>query len=69
MIGLSEFWGNGFRSEDLILLCFCLQMLSSKMLKPNNETCLKCEYQLKEKTISREKILQLIKKAFFEKWI
>ena len=39
------------------------------MLKPNNEICLKCEYQLKQKTISIEKILQLMKSAFFEKWI
>ena len=30
-------------------------MLNDKMLKPNNEICLKCEYQLKQKTISREK--------------
>ena len=36
------------------------------MLKPNNEICLKCEYQIKKKTISREKILQLIKSSFFE---
>ena len=26
-----------------------------------------CKYQLKQKTVSREKMLQLIKKAFFEK--
>ena len=37
VIGLSEFWGSGLRCEDLILLCFCLQMLNYKMLKPNNE--------------------------------
>ena len=69
MIGLSEFWRSCFRCEDLILLFFCLQIGNDKMLKPNNEICLKSKYQLKQKTISREKILQLIKIAFFEKWI
>ena len=69
LIGLLEFWGSGFRCEDRILLCFCLQIGNDKMLKPNNEICLKSKYQLKQKTISREKILQLIKIAFFEKWI
>ena len=34
------------------------------MLKPNNEICLKYKYQLKQKTISREKMLLLIKSAF-----
>ena len=48
---------------------FYLQMLNDKMLKPNNEICFKCEYQLKQKIISREKMLQLIKCAFLEKWI
>ena len=33
------------------------------MLKPNNEICLKCECQLKLKTISKEKMLQLIKSS------
>ena len=33
------------------------------MLKP------KREYQLKQKIISREKMLQLKTRAFFEKWI
>ena len=37
------------------------------MLKPDNEIYLKFEYQLKQKTISREKMLQMIKSAFFEK--
>ena len=37
IIGLSEFWGSGFRCEDLLLSCFCLQMLNNNMLKPNNE--------------------------------
>ena len=40
----SEFWGKGFRCEDLILLHFCLQVLNDKILKPNNKTCLKWEY-------------------------
>ena len=31
-----EFQGRGFRCEDLILLCFCLQMLDYKMLKPRS---------------------------------
>ena len=44
-------------------------MINVKLLKPNNEICLKSEYQFKQKTISRQKMLQLIKKAFFEKWI
>ena len=68
--GLSEFWGSGFRCEDLIILGFCLQMLNDKMLKPTNtETFLKCKYHLKQKIIGREKMLQMIKGAFFEKWI
>ena len=36
------------------------------MLKRNKEICLKCEYQLKQKAISREKMLQLIKSVFLE---
>ena len=63
MIWLTEFWGSGFRCEELILLHFCLQMLNDKILKSNNEICLKCEYQLKQKTTSREKNLQLIVSA------
>ena len=50
MIGLSEFWGIGFGLEDLTLLCFCLEILNDNMLKPTNEICLKCKYQLKQKT-------------------
>ena len=38
------------------------------MLKPNNETCLQCKDQLKQITISREKMLQVTKSIFFEKW-
>ena len=45
MIGLSGFSGRGFRREDLILLCFGLQIANDNMLKPNNEICLKCKYQ------------------------
>ena len=37
------------------------------MLKPSYERYLKCKYQLKQKTITRKKMLQLIKNAFFEK--
>ena len=57
MIRLSEFWGSVFGCEDLILACFCLQMLNDNILKPTNE-CLKCQYQLKQKTLTREKMLQ-----------
>ena len=32
-----------------------LRMLNDKMLKPNNEACLKCKYQHKQIAISREK--------------
>ena len=44
-------------------------MLNDKMLKPNNEIYLKCEYQLKQKTISRiaKKLYNFDKNAFFEK--
>ena len=41
-------------------------MLKDNMLKPTNETYSKCKYQLKQKTITREKMLQLIKSMFFE---
>ena len=34
------------------------------MSKLNNETCLKCKYQIKQITISREKMLQLRKMSF-----
>ena len=47
MISHSEFWGNGFRCEDLILPYFCLQIGNDNMLKSNDEICLKYEYQLK----------------------
>ena len=69
MIGLSDFLESGFRYEDLILLRFCLQILNGEILKLNNEICLKSKYRLKQKIISKEKIMQLIKSAFFEKWI
>ena len=39
------------------------------MLKPSYETYLKRKYQLKQKTITTKKMLQLIKNAFFEKSI
>ena len=69
IIGLSKFWGGGFRCEDRILLCFCLQIGNDNMLKPSNEISLKHGYQRKLKTICREKMPQLIKSAFFQKWI
>ena len=47
MIGLSEFWNSDFGYEDLIQLRFCIQMSNDNMLKPTNEICLKCKYQLK----------------------
>ena len=40
MINLSELSEKGFSFEILIPLCFCLQMLNNKMLKPINEICL-----------------------------
>ena len=43
MIWLSEFWRSGFKCEEFIPLCFHLQMLNDRILKPNNETCLKCK--------------------------
>ena len=64
MIGLSEFQLSGFLCEDL---CFYLQMLNDKMLKPNNENNFECKYQLKQITISRGKMLQLRKSVCFEK--
>ena len=63
MIGLSEFQGSGLRCENLIRLQFYLQMLN------DNNTYLKCWYQLKQKTVSRETMLKLIKSTFFEKSI
>ena len=47
MISHSEFWGSGFKCEDLILQYFCLQIGNDNMLKSNDEICLKYEYQLK----------------------
>ena len=67
MFGLSEFRNSGFECKDLILSCFFLPTLNDNMLKPINEIGLKCKYQLKQKTIAREKMLQLIKNVFFEK--
>lgn len=69
MTGLSEFWGSDFRCEGLILSCFCLQIGNENMLKPNDEICLKYKCQHKLKTISKEKMLQLIKSTFYEKRI
>lgn len=34
-------------------------MLNERILKPNNETCLKCEHQIKQTTNSREKKMQV----------
>ena len=42
-------------------------MINNKMLKLNNEICLKRKYQLNQKSIRREKFLHLIKSGFFEK--
>ena len=69
MIGLSEFRDSGCGCKDLILRCFYLQMLNYDMLKPTNEMCLECKYQLELKLIPREKMLQLIKSASFKKKI
>ena len=67
-IGSEQIVIRDFRCRDLILFHFNLQMLNDKMLKPNNETCLQCKDQLKQITISREKMLQVTKSIFFEKW-
>ena len=42
--------------------------INERIIKYNHGTCLKWKYQLKKITISGEKILQLRKSAFFEKW-
>ena len=55
IIGPSEFRVNGSRKEELTLLHSYLQMLNDKMLKTNNDTCLKYKYHLKQMTISKEK--------------
>ena len=68
MIRFSKFRRSGFKFEDLTRLRFHLRMLNYRMLKPNNNTCLKCKYKLKQ-IIIREKMLQLIKNAFLENWI
>ena len=67
-IGSEQIVIRDFRCRDLILFHFNLQMLNDKMLKPNNETCLQYKDQLKQITISREKMLQVTKSIFFEKW-
>ena len=67
-IGSEQIVIRDFRCRDLILFHFNLQMLNDKVLKPNNETCLQCKDQLKQITISREKMLQVTKSIFFEKW-
>ena len=68
MIGPSEFRVNGSRHEELTLLHSYLQMLNDKMLKTNNDTCLKYKYHLKQMTTSREKKNATTdKSAFFEK--
>ena len=36
-------------------------MLNDKIIKTNNETCLKRKYPLKQVTLSREKVLPLLK--------
>ena len=64
-IRLSEFWVTGSICEDLIFLCFYLQMSNEKILKLN-ETCLKCEYQLKYITVAWEKNKT---DEFREKWV
>ena len=69
MIRLSEFWRSGFKCEDLMLLHLHLQILDGRMLKPNDETCLKCKFKLEQNTLRREKLLELIKSAYFEKWV
>ena len=69
MIWFSEFWRSGFSCEDPMLSHFHLQMLNDRKLKLENEACLKCKYQLRKIAMRREKMLQLIKSPFFEKWV
>ena len=54
IIGPSEFRVNGSRQEELTLLHSYLQMLNDKMLKTNNDTCLKYKYHLKQMTIRKK---------------
>ena len=64
------FHSFGFKCDDLINTRTLLSPnVDNKMLKPDDEVWLKCEYQLKKKTISREKMSQFIKKIFFEKLV
>ena len=55
--------------KSLYYYAFVSKKLNDKTLKYSNEICLKWEHWLKQETISREKILQLITNTFFEKWI
>ena len=60
-----RFWVSGFSCEDPILLGFYLQMLNNKTFKPNNETRLRCKYQLKQiynhKNVATDKKYILLK--------
>ena len=68
MIGLSEFWGSGFRCEDLILSFFYLHIGNDNMLKPNNEICLKCKYHSNRKPEAEKNVATDKKESsFFEK--
>lgn len=44
-------------------------MLNDRMFKPNNKTCLKCKYRLKQETITSEKNVVTEKTAFIENWV
>ena len=66
-IWLPEGQATSSRCEDLILLHFYHQMLNDINVKSSWE-CLRCKFQLLQITKSREKILQPMKTAFWEKW-
>ena len=55
------------RCEDLMLLRFYLEMLNDINVK-NSWESLRYKFQLKHITKSREKMLQPMKTAFWEKW-
>ena len=63
VVGLLQFWGSGFRCEDIILLYFYFPMLNDKILKLNSEMFLKREYPPKTKAISTEKDVAIDKKC------
>ena len=59
---------SSFVCVDLIFLSFYLQLLKDKLLlKPNNDTCLKCKYQLKQINHKQRKTVATKKKCYLWK--